>query len=170
SFVGNIPGVAYSAIGQENVAETALQDALVASAIADNGKIMTPHFMSRIVDAAGNVIETYKPHPWLQATSAVTAEQVRSLMLGVVTSGTASGVGFPPDLHVAAKTGTAQTSNSPCNDDWLIATAPAGPGDVPRVAVAAVVVQPSGICDGTGAAVAGPIVRTVLLAALGLGS
>jgi peptidoglycan glycosyltransferase len=170
SFVGNIPGVAYSAIGQENVAETALQDALVASAIADNGKIMTPHFMSRIVDAAGNVIETYKPHPWLQATSAVTAEQVRSLMLGVVTSGTASGVGFPPDLHVAAKTGTAQTSNSPCNDDWLIATAPAGPGDVPRVAVAAVVVQPTGICDGTGAAVAGPIVRTVLLAALGLGS
>jgi peptidoglycan glycosyltransferase len=170
SFVGNIPGVAYSAIGQENVAETALQDALVASAIADDGTIMTPHFMSRIVDAAGNVIETYKPHPWLQATSAVTAEQVRSLMLGVVTSGTASGVGFPPDLHVAAKTGTAQTSNSPCNDDWLIATAPAGPGDVPRVAVAAVVVQPSGICDGTGAAVAGPIVRTVLLAALGLGS
>ncbi len=170
SFAGNIPGVAYSAIGQENVAETALQDALVASAIADNGKIMTPHFMSRIVDAAGNVIETYKPHPWRQATSAATAEQVRSLMLGVVTSGTASGVGFPPDLHVAAKTGTAQTSNSPCNDDWLIATAPAGPGDVPRVAVAAVVVQPPGICDGTGGAVAGPIVRTVLLAALGLGS
>ena len=170
SFAGNIPGVAYSAIGQENVAETALQDALIASAIADDGTIMTPHFLSRIVDAAGNVIETYKPHPWLQATSAMTAEQVRTLMLGVVTNGTASHVGFPADLHVAAKTGTAQTSNSPCNDDWLIATAPAGPGDVPRVAVAAVVVQPTGYCDGTGAAVAGPIVRTVLLAALGLGS
>jgi cell division protein FtsI/penicillin-binding protein 2 len=91
-------------------------------------------------------------------------------MLGVVTDGTASAVGFPPSLNVAAKTGTAETPNSPCNDDWLIATAPAGVGETPTVAVAAVVVQPPGQCDGTGAEVAGPIVRTVLLAALGMGS
>jgi peptidoglycan glycosyltransferase len=152
------------------VAETALQDALIAAAVADDGTIMTPHFLSRVVDAAGNVVETYTPHPWLQATSAVTADQVRSLMRGVVTDGTASHVGFPADLDVAAKTGTAQTALSSCSDDWLIATAPAGPGQIPKVAVAAVVVQPAGYCDGTGAAVAGPIVRAVLLAALGLAS
>jgi peptidoglycan glycosyltransferase len=170
SFAENIPGIAYSAIGQENVAETALQDALIAAGIADNGTIMTPHYMSRVVDAAGNVVARYTPHPWLEATSPTTAEEVRTLMLGVVTNGTASLVGFPPSLNVAAKTGTAETPNSPCNDDWLIATAPAGPGETPSVAVAAVVVQPPGQCDGTGAAVAGPIVKTVLLAALGMGS
>jgi peptidoglycan glycosyltransferase len=170
SFAGNIPGIAYSAIGQENVAETALQDALIASGIADKGTIMAPHFMSRVVDAAGNVVKRYTPHPWLEATSPTTAGEVRTLMLGVVTNGTASLVGFPPSLNVAAKTGTAQTPDSPCNDDWLIATAPAGPGETPTVAVAAVVVQPTGQCDGTGAAVAGPIVKTVLLAALGMGS
>ena len=170
SFAGNKPGVAYSAIGQENVAETALEDALIASGIADDGTIMTPHFLSRIVDAAGNVVARYTPHPWLEATSPTTAQEVRTLMLGVVTDGTASAVGFPPGLNVAAKTGTAETPNSPCNDDWLIATAPAGVGETPTVAVAAVVVQPPGQCDGTGAEVAGPIVRTVLLAALGMGS
>ncbi|MFZ0059743.1 MAG: penicillin-binding transpeptidase domain-containing protein [Acidimicrobiales bacterium] len=170
SFSDNVPGIAYSAIGQENVAETALQDALIAAAIADNGTIMTPHFLSRVVDAAGNVVENYTPHPWLRATSASTADQVRSLMLGVVLHGTASGVGFPSNLDVAAKTGTAQSANSACSDDWLIATAPAGPGQTPKVAVAAVVVQPAGYCDGTGALVAGPIVKAVLLAALGMGS
>jgi peptidoglycan glycosyltransferase len=170
SFAENLPGIAYSAIGQENVAETALQDVLIAAAVADDGTIMTPHFLSRVVDAAGNVVESYTPHPWLQATSAVTADQVRALMRGVVTDGTASGVGFPADLDVAAKTGTAQTELSACSDDWLIATAPAGPGQIPTIAVAAVVVQPTGYCDGTGAAVAGPIVRAVLDAALGLGS
>ncbi|MGD0741925.1 MAG: penicillin-binding transpeptidase domain-containing protein [Acidimicrobiales bacterium] len=169
SFAENIPGIADSAIGQENVAETALEDALIASAIADNGTIMAPHFMSRIVDAAGNVVVSYSPHPWIAATSAMTADTVRTLMLGVVRFGTAAGVGFPPSLNVAAKTGTAQTPNRACTDDWLIATAPAGPGQTPTVAVAAVVVQPTAQCDGTGAAVAGPIVRTVLLAALGMG-
>ncbi len=171
SFANNIPGVAYSAIGQENVAETALQDVLVAAAIADNGTIMTPHFLSRVIDAAGHVVETYTPHPWRQATSPTTAEKVRSLMLGVTRpGGTAYGL-FPTNLAVAAKTGTAQTAISACTDDWLIATAPAGPGQIPQVAVAAVVVQPPGYaCDGTGAEIAGPIIAKVLLAALGSGS
>jgi penicillin-binding protein A len=167
-FKQDLPGVAYSAIGQEDVSETALQDALIASAMADNGTIMTPHLMMRVIDSQGSVVATYKPHPWLQATSQSTANSVRSLMLGVTTGdGTAAGVGWPAGVQVAAKTGTAETSVSACTDDWLIATAPAGAGQTPKVAVAAVIVQPPGICDGTGAAVAGPVVRTVLDAALG---
>lgn len=167
AFKENLPGVAYSAIGQENVSESALQDALVAAAIADNGTIMTPHLLSRVINSQGSVVATYKPHPWLRATPASTAETVRNFMLGVTEYGTAAGI-FPPGLQVAAKTGTAETAVSACTDDWLIATAPAGAGETPTVAVAAVVVQPPGICDGTGAAVAGPVVKTVLDAALGV--
>jgi penicillin-binding protein A len=168
AFNGDLPGVAYSAIGQEDVAESALQDALIAAGIADNGTIMTPHLLSRVIDSQGQVVATYAPHPWLQATSQATANSVRALMLGVTRYGTAAGVGWPAGLQVAAKTGTAETGYSPCTDDWLIATAPAGPGQIPKVAVAAVVVQPPpNLCDGTGAEVAGPVVRTVLDAALG---
>ncbi len=166
SFKQNLPGVAYSAIGQEDVAATALQDALVAAGIADNGTIMTPHLMSRVIDSQGSVVATYKPHAWLQATSQATASAVRTFMLGVASHGTAAGI-FPPSLNVAAKTGTAETGGNDCTDDWLIATAPAGAGQTPKVAVAVVVVQPPGICDGTGAAVAGPVIKTVLDAALG---
>ena len=46
SSTNNIPGLAYSAIGQQNVRATALQDALVAAAIANGGKEMAPHFLS----------------------------------------------------------------------------------------------------------------------------
>jgi peptidoglycan glycosyltransferase len=163
---GNPPYYAYSAIGQFDVTETALQDALVAAGIADNGVIMAPHLLSRVVDDDGALVYAYKPHKWLTATSDTTASQVRTLMLGVVQDGTASAVGFPARLDVAAKTGTAETGATGCSATWLIATAPAGPYDVPSIAVAAVLPQTAGGCSETGAEVAGPVVRQVLDAAL----
>lgn len=166
------PYQAYSAIGQFDVAETALQDALIASAIADGGTIMTPHLLNKVIGPQGQVVMTYQPHPWLHATSETTAAQVRNLMLGVTadSDGTAYGV-FPSGLAVAAKTGTAQTTLGGCTDDWLIATGPAASGEIPKVAVAGVVLgdQPAAVCEGTGAGVAGPVVSAVLSDALGDG-
>ncbi|HUY30377.1 MAG TPA: penicillin-binding transpeptidase domain-containing protein [Acidimicrobiales bacterium] len=167
SFAQNQPGLAYSAIGQENVAETVLQNALVAAAIANGGTIMAPHLMAHVFDSQGRVVATYKPHAWLHATSIATADQVRELMLGVAAHGTAAGL-FPPSLNVAAKTGTAEVGNNNCSSNWLVATGPAGAGQVPKVAVAAIVpYQPNIACDGTGATVAGPVVAKVLDAAVG---
>ncbi|MDA8290924.1 MAG: penicillin-binding transpeptidase domain-containing protein [Actinomycetota bacterium] len=167
SFAQNQPGLAYSAIGQENVAETVLQDALIVSAVANGGTIMTPHLMAHIFDDQGRVIATYKPHPWLHATSIATADQVRQLMLGVAIRGTAAGL-FPASLNVAAKTGTAEVGSNNCSSNWLVATGPAGAGQVPKVAVAAVVPYQANLtCDGTGAAIAGPVVAKVLDAAVG---
>jgi len=75
-----------------------------------------------------------------------------------VTEGTASGVGFPAQYDVAAKTGTAQTGNALKNtDDWLIAFAPATD---PTIAIAVVVpYQPT---PDFGATVAGPIVKALV--------
>jgi len=70
---------------------------------------------------------------------------------------------------VAAKTGTAVSGTSGCPSTWMIATAPAGPGQTPKIAVAAVV--PSSAltgCSETGAQIAGPIVRSVIGAALSI--
>ena len=173
-FVGDVPGLMKSAIGQENVTATALQMALVAAGIANNGVVMTPHLLNKIIDNQGNLVETYQPHPWRRATSKSTAKQVRQLMLGVTENpaGTAYGV-FPPDEFppVAAKTGTAQINANGCGTyNWLIATAPAGPGETPTVAVAAIVPIPPGpSCHNvTGAQVAGPVVVPVLRAALAM--
>lgn len=164
SFAQNQPGLAYSAIGQENVSATPLGMALVAGAIADQGTIMVPHVMAQIRDNQGNVVQQWKARTWLQATSAATAGSVTSMMIGVVQGGTATNVALP-GVQVAAKTGTAQLGlGTGQTDDWMVAFAPAGAGQTPRVAVAVVVTGQAP--SATGASVAGPIVKAVLSSAL----
>ena len=86
---------AYSAIGQETVQDSALQNAMVASAIANGGALMTPHLMSSIQNSQGSQVKTYAPTLYKQVASASTAQSVTALMEGVITnpSGTAAGVG-----------------------------------------------------------------------------
>jgi len=163
SFANNLPGLAYSAIGQENVSASALQMAMVASAIADGGKMMTPHVMAEITGSSGQVVLRYRPRLWRRATSSSTAKAVTKLMEGVTQpGGTAPNVAIP-GIEVAAKTGTAQEGlNAALNNDWLVAFAPA---QNPKVAVAVVV--PGAPGETVGATTAGPIARAMLIAALG---
>jgi peptidoglycan glycosyltransferase len=158
SFSNDIPGLAKSAIGQENVRATALQDALVAAAVGNNGVEMTPHLMSFISSPQGKIVERYKDSVWKTPLKPSQAHFIVPLMEQVVTVGTASGVGFPAQFDVAAKTGTAQTGNVQKNtDDWLIAFAPATD---PTIAIAVVVpFQPT---QNFGATVAGPIVKCLV--------
>jgi peptidoglycan glycosyltransferase len=151
-----------SSIGQYNVQTTALQNAMVAAGIANGGVLMTPHLMSSIHDSQGAVVQTYTPQAAATVGSAQTAQQVTSLMEGVVASGTAAGVGFPAYLCAAVKTGTAETNKATgLTDTWMIGFAPA---NHPQVAVAVVVPQQANSSDG--AHVAGPIMKAVLQAAV----
>jgi peptidoglycan glycosyltransferase len=151
-----------SSIGQYNVQTTALQNAMVASGIANKGVLMTPHLMSSINDSQGSRVQTYTPKVESTVASAQTAQQVTSLMEGVISNGTASGVGFPSYLCAAVKTGTAQTDQATgLTDTWMIGFAPA---NNPQVAVAVVVPQQANSSDG--ASVAGPIMKAVLTAAV----
>jgi peptidoglycan glycosyltransferase len=161
ALTNNAPSQAYSAFGQQNVTASALQMALVAAGIANGGVIETPHVMSQIRDSQGNLVTSYTPKPWLKATSSATAQQVTSLMQGVVTTGTAAGV-FPADENVAAKTGTAEVgTQAQYTSDWMIAFAPA---NHPSVVVAVVApFQPSSL---TGAQTSGPPACAILQAAL----
>ena len=154
----------YSAIGQDTVAETALQNAMVAEGIAEGGTVMTPHLMSSITSSQGNVVKTYQPSAYKQAAPASAAQSVTSLMESVVTSGTAAITGFPAYLCAAVKTGTAQTGLG-LNHDWMIGFAPA---NNPQVAIAVVV--PWQPIESEGATVAGPIMKAMMEAALPQGS
>jgi penicillin-binding protein A len=130
---------------------------------------MKPHVMATIVSDVGQVVESYTPSVWRQATSPATASAVKKLMVGVTTFGTAENV-FSPSLVVAAKTETAETGLAGCSADWLIAGAPAGNREIPKVSVAAVLPDQPGLsCSDTGAAAAGPRVAEVLEAALAEG-
>jgi len=158
--------LAYSAIGQYNVAATALQNAMVAAGIANGGVVMTPHLMSQIRGSQGNLVETYSPKPMPRTATPQAATQVTDLMKRVAVDGTAAGVGFPSYLCVAVKTGTAQTSPTQLETEtWMIGFAPAND---PKVAVAVVVPEQTIASDG--AEVAGPIMKAVLEAAVPPGS
>jgi peptidoglycan glycosyltransferase len=150
--------LAYTAIGQYGVQATALQNAMVAAGVANSGVLMTPHLMSSIHDSQGATVQTYTPKPYSTVATSAAAQQVTSLMQGVVATGTAAGVGFPSWLCAAVKTGTAQTSPTEnVTEDWMIGFAPA---NHPQVAVAVVV--PAQNISSDGAGVAGPIMKQVL--------
>jgi penicillin-binding protein A len=158
SFKENLPGLAYSSIGQENVRASALQGALVAAAVGNGGMEMTPHLMSFITAPDGKILKRFKDSVWKTPMTPAQAGFIVPLMEDVVKYGTASGVGFPLADDVAAKTGTAQTGNPLKNtDDWMIAFAPATD---PTIAIAVVVpYQPT---QNFGATVAGPIVKCLV--------
>jgi peptidoglycan glycosyltransferase len=167
AFQYDLPGLAYSAIGQKNVRSSALQNALVAAAVANGGREMTPHLLNYVTAPDGSTVKRYQPSVWRTPLTPSQAGQISVLMQGVTHdfNGTAAGI-FPANLDVAAKTGTAQTGNSAQNtDDWMIAFAPA---TNPTVAVA--VVLPFQRTSATGASVAGPIIKCLVEGVLALQS
>ena len=164
------PATAQSAIGQRDVAATPLQMAMVASAIAFDGTLMQPQIVDHVEDRAGRIIRQYAERPLVfsgapnaQTMSSSTAAALTEMMVGVVESGTGRSVAID-GVSVAGKTGTAQRGEGRPPTAWFVAFAPA---EQPEVALAVVVDEGGEIGnEATGGAVAGPIARAVLQAAL----
>jgi peptidoglycan glycosyltransferase len=162
-FNRNEPGIAFSAIGQQNVSATPLQMALVAAAIANGGRIMVPHVLGQVKDEQGRLLHEVAPKEWRTATSGSTAAVLKQMMIDVARRGTATRAQIS-GVTVAAKTGTAQTGRDTAHA-WLIAFAPA---EAPKIAVAVIVESQSGVGDNaTGGRVAAPVAQAVMRAALG---
>jgi peptidoglycan glycosyltransferase len=165
NFANDLPKLAQSSIGQNDVQASPLQMALVAAAVANQGRIMKPHVMTEIRDTDQDIVDRYEPSVWKEPLTPELAETMRQAMIGVVEEGTARTVRIP-GFEVGAKTGTAQLGTEPPQSHlWMIAFG--GPPGDPQVAVAVVVLNQPGLRDdATGGQVAGPIVRRVLDAAL----
>ncbi|MEN3315435.1 MAG: penicillin-binding protein [Acidimicrobiaceae bacterium] len=155
------PALAKSAIGQQDVAATPLQMALVAAGIANDGVVMTPHVMTEVRDSEGRVIQTYEPKAWTTAVPPDVAHTVRDMMIGVVKGGTGT-LAQIPGVTVAGKTGTAQTGRD-TSHTWFVSFAPA---QDPKVAVAVIVEDQPNVNEATGGTVAAPIAKAVMQAAL----
>jgi peptidoglycan glycosyltransferase len=144
-------------IGQGGLQVTPLQMAMVASAVANGGKLMVPRLTDRVVDQTGRTVETIKPSVYSQVMKPSTAQAVTQMMTRVVEEGT----GTPAQLggiSVAGKTGTASIGGPGSNltQPWFIGFAPV---DNPKVAVAVTVQQTQG---GFGGTVAAPIAKAVI--------
>jgi penicillin-binding protein A len=143
------------AIGQDKLTVTPLQMAMVASAVANGGKLMKPHIADRVVDRDGRTVRTIEPQEMSQVMSPDTASKVGAMMAQVVKEGTGTAAALQ-GIDVAGKTGTAEVDR-PCgpNQLWFIAFAPV---QDPRVAIAATVECGTGF----GGTVAAPIAKAVM--------
>ncbi len=100
---------ATTAFGQ-GTAITPIQQIQAATAIANNGKMMKPHVVDKIVDPdTGKIITKKAPEVAGTPISAETAKQVRDILETVITSENGTGKLYAIDgYNVAGKTGTAQ--------------------------------------------------------------
>ncbi len=103
-------------IGQGYNDYTVLQLTNYVASIANGGYLMEPHLVSRITDGEDNTIEGIKPRVIKEIdVQAETIAETRRAMLGVSQAGGTAHFlfyDFPPDIQVAAKTGTAQTGRA----------------------------------------------------------
>lgn len=146
--------IALASIGQGDTLATPLQDAMIAAAVANGGKLMQPTLVDRVRSSDLSVISETTPSVYSQTFSADTSQALTQMMEGVTTKS------YPdlqiPGMQVAAKSGTAQIgAGNTSNDGWMIGFAPA---DKPKVAVAVVV---HGI-SSYGMEIAGPIMKSVM--------
>src|SRR6185437_7606661 len=82
--------LARSGIGQGDVTATPLQMAMVAQAIANNGKEMKPYLVKRVTAPDQSELATAQEQVLGQPISANTASQLQEMMRQLVLTGTAS--------------------------------------------------------------------------------
>ena len=163
TFLHDQAALAKSAIGQESVQAVPLTLALDAAGIADGGVIMAPHLLDYVTGSQGQTVQSYKPRPWVTATSPSTAAKLTDLMLSVVNSPHGTGVEARiPGVQVAGKTGTAQTSGQDI-ETWFVAFAPVPD---PQIAVAVLVENQPSADEYQGGTIAAPIAKAIIQAYL----
>jgi peptidoglycan glycosyltransferase len=164
STIGDIvddAALAQTSIGQKDVALTPMQAAMIAAAVANDGRLMKPYLVDSIQAPDLTVIDQTEAEEMSEPFSADVAGQLTEMMTSVVESSNGTGRRARIDgVTVAGKTGTAE--NAGPDHNWFIGFAPA---DDPQIAVA-VFVRNGG---GTGGDVSAPIARAVMEAHLGQG-
>ena len=156
-------------IGQGYNAFTLLQLAHATATLANDGVVMKPHIVKSVEDAvSGEQRPTVPKEGYRIPVKPEHIRLVREAMVDVNISGTGRGAFAGTPYRAAGKTGTAQVVGIKANEKYdaskvderhrdhslFIAFAPAGPGEKPVIAVAALVEN-----GGFGARAAAPIVR-----------
>ncbi|MGW3330542.1 peptidoglycan D,D-transpeptidase FtsI family protein [Streptomyces rubiginosohelvolus] len=162
----NKPQNAMAGIGQASNRTTPLQMAMVASAIANDGKLMQPYMVAERQAPNLDPVYTAEPEELSRALSGENAQKVQQMMETVVKDGTGTNAQIP-GVTVGGKTGTAQhgLNNSEKPYAWFISYAKTDNGS--PVAVAVVVEDGNANRDDiSGGGLAAPIARDVMKAVI----
>lgn len=162
-YAKNEDGIlAASGVGQTGVSASPLQMAMVASAMANDGKLMTPRIVSSILKYDGTQKEKFQPKLYNEVTDVDTAQIVKSYMKNNVDSSKNETMRTLSSLRGAGKTGTAQdvyqkTDGSTIEvvNSWFVGFAPY---EDPKIAVAVIVLD-GGFGSGKAASIATELMR-----------
>lgn len=153
--------LASGAFGQGYDSVTPMQMSVLDDAIANDGQLMRPMLVQKILDPNKTQIEKYDAQPLGSSPqmSQQTARSVRQAMLGVVRCGSGSlnvvKLGTSP-YTIIGKTGTAEVGGGRPANSWLITQAPYdvnNPGTMPKLTIVAMKEN-----AGEGGAATGPMI------------
>ncbi len=123
-----------TAIGQGNTLVTPLHMAMLASAVANDGKLMRAHIKDKVSSEDGLPVYSAGVNQAGQPMTSAEAEQLRGYMRYVVTNGTAKSINSK-SYTVYGKTGTAEYNSDRDSHSWFVGFAEK---DQKKVAVAVI--------------------------------
>ena len=155
---------AIASIGQGSVAVPPIQLIRAEAGIIMGGAFRTPHVFKEAKATQHDEVKHYDNQPTDLKLSPVTVDIIDYAMWGVVNEGgTAGGVGFPRELNIGGKTGTAQViarekvrKKEHRDHSWFIGFAPMHTDQPPEIGVVAITEN-----GGWGASASAPKVKMI---------
>ncbi|MBF0494742.1 MAG: penicillin-binding protein 2 [Candidatus Omnitrophica bacterium] len=148
-------------IGQ-GVAVTPIQLLAAVSVIANNGYLMRPFIIDKIMSADGFEIVSNSPGIKWQVVNAKTCRKMKDILEAVVLIGTGKKA-FSEKYTMCGKTGTAQVANPGKGyyaDRYNASFVGFAPKDKPQIAFAVIAKEPRGVHFG--GSIAGPAVKNIV--------
>lgn len=151
--------LAAMAIGQSN-AFTPLQMITAISAVANDGYLMQPYIVEKIVSQDGKTVTETQPRVVRQVISADTSREASMILETVVSSGTGK-PGAVEGYRIAGKTGTAEkiAETGGYSEQRVVSFVGYAPVDDPKIACLVIVDEPT---DAHGGSTAGPVFKQIM--------
>jgi cell division protein FtsI (penicillin-binding protein 3) len=151
------------AIGQE-IGVTAVQMVQAATALANDGVMLRPHLIKRIVDASGSVIREFQREPVREVLRRPVADQILEYMRGASEANGTGRRAAIEGVNISVKTGTAEVidpATGRYSDELFVASTLAiFPTEDPRLIIYVVIQHPRGE-SFLGGVIAAPVVREI---------
>ncbi|MCP3162606.1 penicillin-binding protein [Myxococcus qinghaiensis] len=151
----------------QGMTATAVQIAAAYGALANDGVLMRPYLVTKVVDPDGVVLLENRPTEVRRAVSAKVANQVVSMLESVVVKGGTAPKAAMEEYRVAGKTGTAQKADPVArgySDKRIASFVGMVPAEDPRIVILVVVDEPK--TDVYGGLVAAPAFKEIATAAM----